>query len=313
MKQLTCEMCGGTDLIKQDGVFVCQNCGMKYSVEEAKKMMIEGTVDVQGTVKIDDSDDVENYLKNARKACKNEDWSSAEKYYSLVEQYVPSNLETTFFQLYCRAMNQLYKTDYFGRERTFNALEKTISTMHLIYNNTSEDKRILVEINNALLKMCNSDFVRILNATSSTGSSLWQKNMFKNVSRAFSEECKVINQEYHESFISEILAERDQEEYKERKQKEQLAAKIQREKQREKREKTGITIGAIIGGIVGTIFGIWLCSIIINSIRTPVGRLNNEPQNNVIVVLLAFGSPVLLGALIGGLIGKAIANGKNKN
>ena len=138
MKQLTCEMCGGTDLIKQDGVFVCQNCGMKYSVEEAKKMMIEGTVDVQGTVKIDDSDDVENYLKNARKACKNEDWSSAEKYYSLVEQYVPSNLETTFFQLYCRAMNQLYKTDYFGRERTFNALEKTISTMHLIYNNNDD-------------------------------------------------------------------------------------------------------------------------------------------------------------------------------
>ena len=38
MKQLTCEMCGGVDLIKQDGVFVCQNCGMKYSVEEAKKM-----------------------------------------------------------------------------------------------------------------------------------------------------------------------------------------------------------------------------------------------------------------------------------
>lgn len=37
MKQLTCEMCGGTDLIKQDGVFVCQNCGMKYSAEEAKK------------------------------------------------------------------------------------------------------------------------------------------------------------------------------------------------------------------------------------------------------------------------------------
>lgn len=48
-------MCGGTDLIKQDGVFVCQYCGTKYSVEEARKMMIDGTVDVQGTVKIDNS------------------------------------------------------------------------------------------------------------------------------------------------------------------------------------------------------------------------------------------------------------------
>lgn len=44
MKQLTCEMCGSTDLTKQDGVFVCQTCGTKYSVEEAKKMMVEGTV-----------------------------------------------------------------------------------------------------------------------------------------------------------------------------------------------------------------------------------------------------------------------------
>ena len=64
MKQLTCEMCGGTDLIKQDGVFVCQSCGCKYSVEEAKKMMIEGNVDVSGsTVKIDNSAEIE-YLND---------------------------------------------------------------------------------------------------------------------------------------------------------------------------------------------------------------------------------------------------------
>jgi len=41
MKQIICEMCGGKDLIKQDSVFVCQNCQAKYSVEEAKKMMVE--------------------------------------------------------------------------------------------------------------------------------------------------------------------------------------------------------------------------------------------------------------------------------
>ena len=67
MKQLTCEMCGSTDLIKQDGVFVCQSCGCKYSVEEAKKMMVEGTVDVSGsTVKVDVSDKVKNLYIMAR-------------------------------------------------------------------------------------------------------------------------------------------------------------------------------------------------------------------------------------------------------
>ena len=39
MKQLTCEMCGSTDLMKQDGVFVCQVCGTKYTLEEAKRAM----------------------------------------------------------------------------------------------------------------------------------------------------------------------------------------------------------------------------------------------------------------------------------
>ena len=46
LKALTCEMCGSTDLIKQNGVFVCQSCSTKYSLEEAKRMMIAGTVNV---------------------------------------------------------------------------------------------------------------------------------------------------------------------------------------------------------------------------------------------------------------------------
>ena len=68
MKRLTCEMCGSTDLIKDGGVFVCQSCGTKYSVEEAKKMMIEGTVEVAGTVKVDNTDKIENYLHMAKSA-----------------------------------------------------------------------------------------------------------------------------------------------------------------------------------------------------------------------------------------------------
>lgn len=40
MKLLKCEMCGGTELVKQDGLFVCQQCGCKYSVEEARKKSI---------------------------------------------------------------------------------------------------------------------------------------------------------------------------------------------------------------------------------------------------------------------------------
>ena len=80
MKQLTCEMCGSTDLIKQDGVFVCETCGTKYSVEEAKKMMVEGTVEVAGTVKIDDSAKIANYYTIAESACDAGNRKEAENY-----------------------------------------------------------------------------------------------------------------------------------------------------------------------------------------------------------------------------------------
>lgn len=36
---LTCELCGGSNFVKTDGMFVCQDCGCKYSVEEARKLM----------------------------------------------------------------------------------------------------------------------------------------------------------------------------------------------------------------------------------------------------------------------------------
>jgi hypothetical protein len=93
MKQLTCEMCGSTDLIKQDGVFVCQTCGTKYSIEEARKMMVEGTVEVTGTVKVDDSAKLENYLNIAKKAAAAGNNEEAEKYCNQILEINPENYE----------------------------------------------------------------------------------------------------------------------------------------------------------------------------------------------------------------------------
>jgi transcription initiation factor TFIIIB Brf1 subunit/transcription initiation factor TFIIB len=41
MKKIVCEMCEGMDFVKSDGMFVCQECGCKYTVEEARKLMVE--------------------------------------------------------------------------------------------------------------------------------------------------------------------------------------------------------------------------------------------------------------------------------
>ena len=41
MKKIVCEMCEGMEFVKENGMFVCQECGMKYSLEEAKMLMRE--------------------------------------------------------------------------------------------------------------------------------------------------------------------------------------------------------------------------------------------------------------------------------
>lgn len=106
MKHLSCEMCGSTDLVKQDGVFVCQSCGTKYSVEEAQKMMVEGTVDVTGsTVKVDTSNELNNLYLLARRAKANDNYAEAQKYYGEILKQRPNSWEANFGVIYYSAAN----------------------------------------------------------------------------------------------------------------------------------------------------------------------------------------------------------------
>ena len=161
MKQLTCEMCGSTDLLKHDGVFVCQSCGCKYSVEEAKRMMIEGTVDVQGTVKIDNSAFVEKYLQNARRAKEKEDWEEVEKYYNMVEQNDPNNIEAIFYSAYGKAKTTLTGDDIYKRQAAFKVLTNCISIIDDKYQikRREENKKAIISMADDLGSMICSNFV----------------------------------------------------------------------------------------------------------------------------------------------------------
>jgi len=119
MKQFVCEMCGSSDLIKQDGVFVCQSCGCKYSLEEARKIISDGTIDVTGsTVKVDNSDEINNLYELARRARGNGDHQNAKKYYEQILLKEPSSWEAYFFTAYSEAMscdNARRVTDAFAK------------------------------------------------------------------------------------------------------------------------------------------------------------------------------------------------------
>lgn len=91
MNRLTCEMCGSTEMLKQDGVFVCQTCGCKYTVEEAKKMMIDGVVEVTGTVKVDNTDKTKNMMINAERALQDGKYSQAQQLCASILLEEPNN------------------------------------------------------------------------------------------------------------------------------------------------------------------------------------------------------------------------------
>lgn len=166
MKQIVCEVCGSNDLVKEDGCFICQYCGAKYSPEEAKRLIVEvnGKVDVSGSkVTVDNTSFVERSLENARRAKAKEDWEECEKYYNMVEQYEPTNIEAIFYSSYGKARMALVDSDRFKREQKIKVLKNSISVIDDNYDNSpdkyEENKVLIQNINTDLLSMMNSSFV----------------------------------------------------------------------------------------------------------------------------------------------------------
>lgn len=154
MKQLTCEMCGSTDLLKRDGVFVCQTCGTKYSVEEAKKMMIEGTVDVSGsTIRVDSSKELENLRVLARRAKDSNNSQEAEKYYSKILVLSPNDWEAAFYNLYYSSLNIKIAQINATAATLKTSLAPIFKTLSLI-DNANEKTKAIEEIVIRIAALC---------------------------------------------------------------------------------------------------------------------------------------------------------------
>ena len=132
MKKIVCEMCGSNDLLKKDNVYVCQSCGTKYSAEEAKKMMIEGKVDVSGSeVKVDEKDKIKNFFMMATNAYDADNKKEAENYCNKIIEIDPDNSDAWFLKGKAAGWQSTLANIRF--EETINAFQKAI-------NNADEKK-----------------------------------------------------------------------------------------------------------------------------------------------------------------------------
>lgn len=146
MKAIKCEMCGSNDVVKQDGLYVCQNCGTKYSVEEARKLMIEGTVDVKGTVKVDTSDELKNLYEIARRAKDTDNSENALKYYDMIMVKDPSSWEANFYVVYFRAMSCKIAEIYSAGNSVSNCLETVLELVKNKVTDSDEQTSVISEI-----------------------------------------------------------------------------------------------------------------------------------------------------------------------
>lgn len=125
MKALVCEMCGSQELVKEGGMYVCQNCKTKYDPEEAKKLLVE----VSGSVQIDNSKKLENLYKLARRAKQENNETDAANYYAQIALEDPDSWEAQFYKVYYTAM----KTNIAGISSAANSVKNAgISALKLI-------------------------------------------------------------------------------------------------------------------------------------------------------------------------------------
>ena len=142
MKAMVCEMCGSNDLVKQDGMYVCQSCNTKYSIEEARKLFVQ----------IDNSAKLDNYYQLARRARDNNNTADAEKYYDIIRQEDANSWEANFYAVYYHASNCKIAEIGSAALSISNCIH---STFELIKNNIIEkDERI-----KAVAEICNSSYI----------------------------------------------------------------------------------------------------------------------------------------------------------
>ena len=150
MKKIVCEMCGSNDLMKKDNVYVCESCGTKYSVEEAKKMMIEGKVDVSGSkVKVHEKDKIKNFLMMANNAYDADNKKEAENYCNKIIEIEPENSEAWFLKGKSAGWQSSLANIRF--EETINAFQKAIN-----YADEKKKKEVIKDAVDEITNLCNA-------------------------------------------------------------------------------------------------------------------------------------------------------------
>ena len=153
MKKIVCELCGSTIFTKEEGFFVCQDCGTKYSLDEARKMMQDDEQDIS-TVRVDATEKISNLYELARRAKKEDNDANAAKYYQMILIEEPNSWEANFFTVYFQEKQAKIAEIGKAASNMKNCLEEVIRMIH-DYEEADKQMSAIKEVGNRSVEMSN--------------------------------------------------------------------------------------------------------------------------------------------------------------
>ncbi len=152
MKKIICEMCCGNNLVTEDGVLVCLNCGTKYTKEQSRRMLM--------TINAESDSPLEKYYINARRALKQQDWVGVERYYDLVLREEPNSIEAIFYNAYGMVLQSFTDPNIEQRRQKMNVMRNNLKLISNVYevDQREECLEIMERIGNDISTMRSEKF-----------------------------------------------------------------------------------------------------------------------------------------------------------
>ncbi|MCR5565723.1 MAG: hypothetical protein K6F61_02640 [Clostridiales bacterium] len=137
--------------MKQEGFFQCQNCGTKYTLEEARKIFLAGQIDVSGsTIQIDETEELNKLYTLARRAKDERDYKNQEKYYNMILEKDPNSWEAYLYGKISQQMDMI--------KENATQIHQAVKSLIGIINNHVTDPKEKTKAIKATYEYCKINF-----------------------------------------------------------------------------------------------------------------------------------------------------------
>ncbi|MCR4898449.1 MAG: hypothetical protein K5892_04400 [Acholeplasmatales bacterium] len=172
MKKILCEMCGSENLMKQSGMVICQDCGMRYTVEE-----IKSKIGSKNNQTVNNTNKLTNYIEMARFAKEAGNYEEAENYCNKILEENPLNYEAWMIKGYATLWQSTM-----GKSREYEGIQAFIKG---IKNAPKDEKDNLIRI--ASDQISNVSLARIILRAES-----FEKNLYEDDVNGFINDVHII-------------------------------------------------------------------------------------------------------------------------